>query len=449
MLARAVSARKLTQTGAAALIAACDPFHDKPIENHRGWPDLWTSPSVMRHFKHSFTVQAADAGGSILIHTYPILDKAKLHMTTRSNAVIDTIIDSVSTNLTIAPVVIYKFTNAQSTLPVLPLTSATGETAVEFSAVEDSWFKDGPARLCGLGVEVRDVTAEIYRQGTCTLYEMPQSIAERSVVQTKAQVINGVSYVPTAIQGLPIMRPPSNLKEMMTYPSTLQWTAPEGAYLAANIQENNDPLIAEYCVPLMSTSDSVAPYLLPDEPNQLNTTSWAIGSFASGGVNGDHLVFLPHVFTPLDSKGIYLSGLNGNSVFTITVSYYVETFPLGFSELMPLAIKSACYDPLALKLISEAAMEMPIGCPVRENPLGEWFWDVVETIAPILGTVGSVIAPQFSPLIGGAAAGVTQLAARQRQAAAQREKEKREIKREVRKEIARDIVLKPAAKGGK
>ncbi len=403
---RAVSAHKLTESGMKAVIAAVDPFHDKPIEGYKGWPDLETAPSVRRHFKVSTTIKAIEAGGSIMISSSPMLDQAVCYLTTRRNAVVDTIVPGVSTNFTIAPVVMTNFTAAQSGAFPLPLTGA--ETY--FHTIPEEYFTDGPCRITGMGIEVHDVTADIYKQGTITICEVPQSTAEKEAVTVKAQTVAGQTYASTAIDICPLSRFPSSLAGMMSYPTTKQWDAKEGAYVVIPFTgHENPPCLAEYRQPWLNANSQSE----QDLPNQLNTLSRYIGAYAAGGTNGDPFVFNAHFYSPMHTRSIYITGLNENSTFTVTTQFYLESFPLENSPLQSLADPSCPFDPKALALISHIMQEMPVGVPVRENPLGEWFWSAVESVLPFLGVAASAIFPEFSPMIAAAAASGAQYASRQ------------------------------------
>jgi hypothetical protein len=398
LLQKAVNQHKLSPTGLAAFEFAVDPFHDKPIDNLRGWPDRVTAPSVVRKFKQSYTVTSVEAGGSILIYSWPILNQTTLHTASRRNAVVDTVQDSVSTNTDISPVMVYRFNKLTADGDILPLVGQTN-VAKEFT-IPTNYFESGPCRLLGLGIEVHDVTADIYKQGTLTICEVPQSLAETQTLTVRPQTIAGVTYAQTSVEAVDIRRFPVGLDTMTSYPKSLQWDAKEGCYCVSRFDSpDNDPRYAEYRIPWVNSSASA----LTDRPATLNTAAKLIGQYAGGSVNGDNLVFTPNVFSPLDSKCIYLSGLNANSTFTVTVSYALECFPDLSSDLITLASSSSAFDPKALALISLVMKELPIGCPVADNPGGEWFWDTLETALPYLTGVAAAFFPEFALPIAGAA----------------------------------------------
>lgn len=398
LLLKAVKQHKLSPQGLAAFEFAVDPFHDKPIDNLVGWPDRVTAPSVVRKFKQSYTVTAAEAGGSILIYSWPLLNQATLHTAPRRNAVVDSVADAVSTNTEIAPVMVYKFNKATADADVLPLIGVAN-VAHEF-VIPPSYFSAGPSRLLGMGIEVHDVTADLYKQGTLTICEVPQSLAEEQTLVVRPTTIGGVAYAQTSVEAVDVRRFPTGLSSMTTYPKSLQWDAKEGCYCVSRFDSpDNDPRYAEYRTPWVNSA-ATSSY---DLPGALNTTPKLIGDYAAGGVAGEPLVFTPNVFCPFDSKCIYLTGLNANSTFTVTVSFALECFPDLSSDLMTLASSSSAFDPKALALISLVMRELPIGCPVRDNPAGEWFWEALETALPYLTGAAAAFFPEFALPIAGVA----------------------------------------------
>lgn len=405
VLNRAVATGELSECGMKAVLAAVDPFHDKPIDGLRGYPDQETGPSVIRHWSSSTTIKAKDAGGALLVYSQPILDQSTIYSCTRRNAVVDSISVGVSTNAVLSPVSMYNFTNAQATavggLPFAPVESF-------HHAIPDSYFQDGPCRLLGMGFEIHDVTAEIYKQGTISCFEVPQSTADKETAFVVAQTIGGVAYVGTPVEICRLQRYPSSLDEIMMYPGSVQWDAKDGAYVVIPFTgHENPPVLAEYRTPLLNTT----PSSVMDATDTLNTTARYLGAYASGGVAGDPFVFNAHAYAPMNSRGALITGLNAESTFTITTRFYFECFPVQSSPLQTLAAPSCSFDPKALALISLMMRSMPVAVPVKDNPLGEWFWESVEAALPVLGTVASTLFPEFSPLIAAGSAMGTKYAA--------------------------------------
>jgi len=411
-----------------AFLASVDPFHDKPITGLQGWPDQESSESVIRHWKVSHTVSGFEEGGSCLLYSWPIANQRTVNYATRSLNVISSI-NLITELADVAPVALYKFSAAQASTDVLPLKQAAWTDDLS------QFLADGPSRLIGMGVEIRDVTAEIYKQGTCTVFETPQALNEHGCVTVTAQSGQyGTSVVPVTR----LNRYPIGMSEMLKFPSTQQWEAKEGAYIVVNHNStDNDAIVPYYTQPLVCSSTQI------DVPNVEVPPAWPlhIGKFIANGTGP--ATFDCNYYMNVNSKGIYMSGLNTNSTFTITVCYYLESFPLSESLLLPLASPSAPFDPKALALISMVNREMPVGCRIRDNPSGEWFWEALTSVLPVVGTVASGIFPEFSPLIAPAAALATSAANKKlqdtRKANAERARKKEQVKKEIKQEIKREL----------
>lgn len=393
ILGAAVNRGLLTENGEAAVIAALDPFHDTRIKHQRGWPDLETAPSVNRCIRQSFTVKSNADGDNIMIYTWPILNKNFTERTARRNAVIDLITPGVSTNFEVGGVTVRHFPD----LTDMTLTAGTHA----WTSGLDAEYLDDVCRLTGMGVEVTDVTAEIYKQGTLTAFQMPQSTAEpqtffvRDVAVTlDAPAQNGIQRVlapaplaphpqPTPVQAYPLKKWPSQFSTIMQLEGTRQWGAKDGCYVVVPFHgRDNFAGQPVYDVPAIYVDSAQA----QEEVGGLNTAPFNIGQYAEPIIDQDALVFLANKFAPTHSKGILLSGLNANSTFTINVVYFIESFPdPADMSLITLAQPSASLDEVALEMISRGTQSLPIAVPVDENGLGDWFAEVVAEVAPWIG----------------------------------------------------------------
>lgn len=380
-----------------------------------------------------------------MIFTHPIMNVQTCLATSRRNSLVDVITNTLGTNFTIAPTSMYNLDKAQSDSAVLPISS----TVQSAHTIPANYFGDGPCRLIGHGFEVHDVTAEIYKQGTLTVFEVPQAVADREAVTVKAQTVNGQAYAQTNQDICNIQRFPTSLAQIMTYPSTKQWDAKEGAYVVVPFSGHENPALqSEYRTPFVNTATLNA----ADVPGSVNIGARSIGNYASGGVANEPFVFLSNQYAPMHSRGVYLTGLNANSTFTVTTNFYFESFPFAESELVSLARPSCPFDPKALALISLIMQQLPVGVPVSENPLGEWFWEAVETALPYLGGAASAIFPMAAPLIGGAQAAAQKYAAKQvknyKKQELDRKQRKAAVKNEVKQLVKNEVAIRNEAKQG-
>jgi len=113
---------------------------------------------------------------------------------------------------------------------------------------------------------------------------------------------------------------------------------------------------------------------------------------------------------PFDTHGCIITGLQPQATLQVTVKYFVERIPtIAQPDLLVLTRPPSPYDGLALEIYSRVMTHLPVGVPVSENPLGEWFNDIMSTIAEWAPRVGALIgtaipgASALGTAIGGAA----------------------------------------------
>lgn len=394
----------LSENGKAALTACLDPFHDQQIQHLRGWPDTETQPSIVRTVRQSTTVKALADGDNIMIYTWPILNEAVTRKSIRRNAVIDDVIDDVATTRDLGPVTVTHYPSTTN------MTFTSGTYAHHFY-LDSSYLLDS-CRLIGMGVEVYDVTAEIYKQGTITCFQVPQSTNEPEafIVKSISEVMKrpsgpsvskgttptidpktvyapAVTILPTPVNAIPLKKYPSSLDAIMQVEGTRQWDARQGAYTVIPFHSrDNFPGQPVYTTPAVY-DDSLL--IAHEEVDFLNQAPLNIGPWALPQQEGDFVVFLANKFAPVHSKGILLSGLNANSTFTINVIFYLESFPaVDNLPLVSLARPSAHLDEVALEMMSVCTMQLPIAVPVDMNGLGDWFAEAVSEIAPYVSAIG-------------------------------------------------------------
>jgi len=409
VLARAENAHKISQSGVAALKAALDPFHDADIPNMKGWPDSRQGNSIIRTVHNSTTVTSLGTGGSIVVYPWPILNQEVIHSAARTGSQVTSLTDTSSNDSVIAPICIYNYTAAESSSPS-PYFLRPATAAPQYHNIPPQYFSDGPMRLVGGGFEIHDVTAEISKQGTATIFEIEQDVEDTEVFFTAdgLAIEPLTTYNSSSFQVSKLNRFPGSVGDAMIYPRSRQWDAKEGVYVVFPFNGDNHALYAEYKTPIIDTD----PRTTPDIPEAVNIRGSYIGDYIVGtpasGTN--YLNFYPNVYTPCNSRGVILSGLNAASTFTITSVLYVESFPSQASPLVTAAHRCAEHDPVALQILQSALQTLPIAVPVSENPFGEWFADVVESVMPWLGMAGSVAFPAFAPAIMGGSAALSTVA---------------------------------------
>jgi len=385
----------LTESGKAAVIAACDPYHDLQIKSLEGWPDLQTSPSVVRCVKSSITTGpnvVAGVAGSIIIYTMPIMNLSPTASGIRSNNSFRNLIGGPSFNT----VNIVKYNPADTDqYTVAKATNISG------SYIDDAYM-GSLNRVIGVGFEVHDVTAELYKQGTITAFEVPQSnILMPSVGTINPVTVGAATSELTAVGFTQVQKWPDSLDAAMYLDGTRQWEAKDGVYSVVSFQSSENPAtLSTYSQLLINNSSNTF-----DTPLTTSYVPCYLGNVdAANPINGFPLGIGSTQWIPMDSKGVIISGLNVNSQFTITANIFMETFPEVYDPLVTLARPSCEYDPIALEIISRAMKNLPVAVPVAENGLGDWIADVVAEIGPWVEAAAGYLMPPLAPIAHAATA---------------------------------------------
>jgi len=390
LLNKLVDAGKLTPKGRDWLIAALDPMHDTQLQNLAGWPDLEDQASVVRCYKQSFTVNNSGAGANfdLVIQTQPIMNNRTVNnITARTNQVIAGL-TGVTENCGALHWAVYN----PGDFWTLANHSSVGHGVV---SLPDS-VVSGNGRLIGMGFEVINTTAEIYRQGTAYVWRSPQ--------QENGTGTWGVSrafltdFAVDWFTGRQLQWCPPDEGAILLLPGSRTWEASKGAYCVVPFISVENPVTpANYEIPvatdafdssLRTTANSTNVFV----PPPFTTT------VAGSTLYGNHW---PNKWAPVHSAGAAFTGLSNQSTLTITLNAYYEYFPASTDvNLVTLAKPSASYDPLALELYSIALSEMPVGVEAAMNGLGDWFAGIISRFAPMIGTLLSPLTGPAGPAIG-------------------------------------------------
>jgi len=374
LLNRLVDRGTLTDEGKAALIAALDPFHDARIDNLKGWPDLNTAPSVVRTLNYSTTVTSPGDGGCIVAWTNPFfMTKDPSNVENRLaeyNRAGNTLVGNTVFNYPVGSTMVMSFPDDTDW-------RFAAASAFNNLLVPEDDFLNGSSRIIGWGMEVHDVTAELYKQGTLTVFSVPQA----SVVPETFNLSNPDTT--GCFSGHVYKRWPNSLSEAVLYPDSRQWEAADGVYTVIPCMGPDNPAAQpSYTQPILPLNATLA-----DQIGGINDGLNIFVPPPKAAVPDGQIYWNPAKLVPFHSRGVALTGLNANSTFTINVKYYVETFPaLDDKTIMTLASPSAPHDPVALEMISRAVQQLPSGVPVGDNPGGEWFMSVLGKVLPMLGT---------------------------------------------------------------
>jgi hypothetical protein len=429
--------KKLTNEGKRWLIGALDPFHDsvnKPV----GYPDSENAKTLtlVQNVEYTIPCPTTVTSGTWDCHIFSLNELLSstyggtvVNGNGSVNALTTTTLNLGTVNWLTGPTGFTAF-GFSSSGPVL------GTGVVSNSTSLPTTYTYANSRLVGLGYELTNTTASMYDQGSITCYRMPQTFTSGQLVSTQASADTGRVDIASYSQ---ISRmPPLTQAAVVNYPDSKEWKASEGCYQVVGFQELSNPL----------TNVSYGSRVFTD--NALSNASEALAAFdvtsytqLSGSVvQPSKSQTNNYKIAHIDTTGCYVSGLNLQSVLTLRVKFLIEFAPgNNDSTLVELAVPSPCYDPVALKLYSIARCYMPVGVPVSENNLGDWFMRICDYLGEHAGYIGaatSVLLPEAA-----LAGKVTQLVAKQIRAlmpehskSPQQKQERKQLKKEVRKEIA-------------
>jgi len=410
--------KQLTPAGLSWLTAATDPFHDNKLPELRGYPDMNTAQTVLQCFQETIAVQkpstVTTGNWDCHIPFLPVTwgwDQQSTTTPSALNSIAVTARGQVGTT-TIDRVNLYSGYNI--------ITCATGfdwygDTADNFNTDYRVGYpakgSTGNYRLVAAGLEVHNVTADLYKGGSVTCYRgasqpqqtffkylqaLPATIKETPYVRqnSKNQLVipradfpgDVESVAGSVIRTLPyqsIQTPPSTIKQAHLYQNTRTWAAEQGVYTIATQSSETNPFIS-------ARPGNVAVFR-PFDASFLTTTVSVAPAWVS--TNGFETLNDGHCFAlPFETSGAIFTNLNANSALQVTVRYYVERIPSVLEEdVLQMAAGPAEYDPLALEIYSRAVTDLPVGVPVGENPLGEWFSDVLDSIMAMGPKIGRIV----------------------------------------------------------
>jgi len=394
----------MTQEGMDWLIEVLDPMHDKPIPDISGWPDMATGSSIVRCIKQSASIKTpygSTENWNCHVVAWPFLHADGFY--THGH-------EGNSYNFSGTTPILHYYGGVQafasksnsynwiSDAPPYPISGAlTSVASLELNPTYDKGF----GRLVGMGLEVIDTTAEIYKQGMLTAYRVTQDDTRPqtfSIAKTDATIVN--AYLPFT----PVRPPPHTEAEALLLPGTQQWEARNGSYsVIAFTGEDNEPTLPKFQGITIKSGQTIS---------GLHSNNVSLDTLVTVATPGP-ILYHPRAnrVEKMHTSGVILSGLNPNSTYTLRWNVYYESFPdPSEPDLMVLARPPSPYDPVALEFMKRQTLEMPVAVYASMNPGGEWFWDIVEGIESIAPAVGSLFGPEgtaFGAAVGSGARALT------------------------------------------
>jgi hypothetical protein len=397
-----------SEPGKDWLIIAMDPFHDRQLTNLRGYPDNEVGSSIVQIIKQSVQISATSGGGAAPaapwdchIALVPTLNVAGLtNSSPRQNNVMG-FADNANQLKPFGGLMAQAAFTSGAPVDWNPSFVSTGRLA---QLALDEAYNSGLSRVIGIGFEVCDTTADLYRQGSCMVYRQSEPRCAPAYYGLLDTTLPTDKWVTGGFTGQPLRLPPRTTQEAALFPGTEQWAAEEGCYIPAILHSiENAPIMTNYTQPVWYAAgqqDTLQANAVLPTPN---TTSlyfpypqWIGQTVSVTGIPTPQEVraigMPPHKIFNYHQCGAIFTGLNPQSTLTINFNVIIETFPsISEKNLLVLATPSPYSDPIALKIYSECAQKAMAGYRFKDNGLGKAFAEMVAIGAPLVSKVLQMI----------------------------------------------------------
>jgi hypothetical protein len=381
-----------------------DPFHD--TDTHvAGFPDAYHDSTVVFYDKQVETIRKpknlpAGQTWSCMVVTVPVLKHIDCSPFFNSTLSLLEIPDTNHVSTTALGTV--TALSAADDVPLFPTTQPSGNEwliddpnntreSKAFGALEQDFTSMG--RLVAGGFEVHNDTPDLYKGGSVTVFSAPQEASETfsanaEQIGDNVRICNFKNH-----KGLPATRNDASL-----YRSARTWEASEGCLVPFQLNLAGDGITyrAKGAVANMFRS------------GETETAAGFVQSMHPPGISTP-LVGPTHPCrgAPLDTSGSFFSGLNENTVLTLTVKSFVEVAPSTIEkQLLKLSSPSAMHDEHAIACYNHCIAALPPGVPVGFNDAGEW-WRMVlarlrekaPTVVPrVVNFATGMLAPDALPV---------------------------------------------------
>lgn len=399
------------------LVQALDPFHDTDIPP-TGYPDWATSESVVAVIEQSATISApaGQSTGTWDCHVFsmPLL-AGNTTMLSASPTYVPSFYRATDDSLQ-GPSSLTAFTAGSLTHPstinivkvnnggdTWPYVGYATPTYCEMSVLDcgASWATNA-ARLVGVGFEVANTTADIYKQGSVCYYSAPNALTPG--MTTSIGAASGAT-TPVPMYCMRGMSPPGTFNQAVLLPGSVIREAADGAYVVPHFQSTENLL--------RNPSGYVAIW----EPVGGVSSTNATGNWPTNAVSpaaGAMFTKYPQQsFADIETSGAYFAGLSLQTTLTITARFYVEIVPMASNTTLAVLRKPTPADDPMVRYMYKAIVEnLPPGCMLDDNAEGGW-WDTILGVAKsVLPAVGAALTPIFPPAaaIGSALGGLAAMA---------------------------------------
>jgi len=387
----------LTEEGRYWFIEATDPFHDEPIRPS-GYPDTNISGSIVQCVKQSLPIAVpetlAGADWDCNFVMWPNVISQTTHNYSQKAPGIFQDGDTALAAYSIGGMTGLAAASGDETYGantgIVDTTTLAGPYGLPIS------YLQGSMRVIGMGFEVVNTTAPLYKQGQVMVWRQPSPTPETMVDGAWFNAPTSVvasGNLTTYIQ----KQPPGSLAEAALLSGSKSWEAADGCYCVATMNEQNNsaiqPAPRQICV---KTADSRQ----AEMTDSIIAPPLASFTIVNSGGTTNVLQAAQNIIAPYNMVGAYFTGLSTQTTLQVNTVYYIERFPSASeADLVVLASPSAAFDPCALELYGRVMAKLPVGVPQGMNPMGEWFKEILRKVThfatPILKSL-SAIHPAFA-----------------------------------------------------
>jgi hypothetical protein len=352
------------------LKTALDPFHDFDI-GINGIPDSDTQFSVVQIFPKVVSVTAppnlaANETWSCHIATLPLGQTISVRSYDQSNGynTIKTGYDNgEGGELGTFTIITHGDdpTGQDNTSYPVPPATSYGSDSREFRAVSmDDVGEMSMKKIIAGGFEVHNDTADLYKQGSVTVYQNAQQTYDNGVGDWRL-----LSASTAYLNSTKACRsPPPSREDAAALPSSRTWEASKGVYVPIRLapDTNYQPGTSHQFVTRDSdqliTARDVAGYMQTHVSTSSTYADWKLG----------------HRGAAIETTGAYFSGLSPETVLTVTTKLIIESAPTNANpSLLFSATPTPDYDPKILALYYQTIRHLPPGVEVSFNAKGDWF----------------------------------------------------------------------------
>lgn len=402
--------KELTASGAFSpadvdfVIAATDPFHDKPLNFLTGIPDGQQGKCVVHDVVQVVEISKPSSlppgNWNLMISTQPILNEVSMQpFHGYGNTLVRTTIVNGSTMGSVN----FSFSSLNNDF------SDNYTNSPLPSCNPDIQFLEGPLQVVGMAYEVENTTASMYRQGAYFGAEMNQNPFRTSTFRVVHP--EGALWATEKTNSLSLFevrRPPKNVKELSLLPGNVAWKAEEGCFSVVREMYNQFshvssvptyPFLCETPLPVGSTIGRMIEGWLPAPSN----VGWPDESITSIEYCWNN------VPNPSNMSISMFMGLSEQTTLTVRVRWLIQRFPTEEDKaIINLAKSGPPRNDKAFELISRTFSSLPPAVPFRMNASGGWWKNVLSALGAA-GPLVSMIPHPIAKVVGTAMTGAPAL----------------------------------------